>query len=294
MTDDAVVIRQLSIRRDSFALRDVDLSVPTGYVTGLVGPNGAGKTTLLKSVLGLLAPDTGDVTVLGDAAGGDAVNNRVGVVLDRISAAPEWRVRSVGRRIGRLYHRWDETFFRTLVARFGLPERNRVDALSRGQTVKLSLAMALARRPELLVLDEPTSGLDPVARRELADIVREFMLDPGHTVLFSTHITAELDDLADRIIVVNDGTVAYDGMLHELHERFAVARGSGALSERARASGIGLLSDSSGGYEVLIRSADTALFDADVVIDDASTDDVVVHFAEQARVRGDQRGLVRA
>jgi ABC-2 type transport system ATP-binding protein len=294
MTGEAVEVRHLTVRRDSFALENVAISVPTGYVTGLVGPNGAGKTTLLKTLLGLLTPDLGEVRVLGAAPGSEAAQSRVGVVLDQLAAAPEWRVDSIGRRIGRLSRRWSDDVFQSFLARFDLPTRNRVDALSRGQTVKLSLAVALARRPDLLILDEPTSGLDPVARRELADIVREFMLDPGHTVLFSTHITAELDDLADRVVVLNAGTVAFDGMLHDLHERYAVARGSEPFPDAARRSAIGILTDSSRGYEALIPVSDSALFGADVVLDEATTDDIVVHFAAQARARHNLSEGVRA
>lgn len=284
MTMNAVSVQGLTKQRDAFALRDVTMTVPSGYVTGLVGPNGAGKTSLLKSMLGLLTPDAGTVQVLGgDPAAHPGARDRVGVVLDRVTAAPEWRVGTIGRRIGRLYAHWDESTWRDLLDRFGLPVGNRVDALSRGQTVKLSLAMALAHDPDLLVLDEPTSGLDPVARRELADLIREYMTDPGHSVLFSTHITAELDDLADHIVVLNAGRVVFAGMLDELHDRFAVVRSSTPITPGVRTAAIGAGTGPSGGYEALIRTDDTAAFGSDVVIDQATTDDVVVHFAEEAR-----------
>jgi ABC-2 type transport system ATP-binding protein len=282
-TDDVVVVVSgLRKRRGEFALHDLDLRIPTGYVTGLVGPNGAGKTTLLKALLGLLKPEGGSVTLFGEhLAGAVGARDRIGVVLDRITAAPEWRAASIGSRIGRLYSRWDQQYFQQLLQRFEVPGENRVDALSRGQSVKLSLAMALAHRPDLLLLDEPSSGLDPVARRDLADVIREFMVDPGHTVLFSTHITSELDDLADHIIVLNAGEIAYTGGVDDLHERFAVARGPAPFPETARSSAIGLRLESSGRYEALIHTADTAAFGPEAVIDAASTDDVVVHFAEQ-------------
>lgn len=284
VTTQAVAITGLQLRRGSFALRDVNVGIPTGFVTGLVGPNGAGKTTLIKALLGLIAPDAGTLRLFDDQdAGTSAAQDRIGVVLDRVTAAPEWRAGSIGRRIGALYTQWDETYFQQLLERFDVPAGNRVNELSRGQSVKLSLAMALAHRPELLVLDEPSSGLDPVARRDLADILREFMLDPNHTVLFSTHITPDLDDLADHIIVLTAGRVAYTGMLDELHERFAVVRGRAPFPENARPATIGLRLESSGAYEALIRTDDTALFGSDAMIEAASTDDVVVHFAEQAR-----------
>lgn len=281
LNDDAISIRGVRKQQGTFALRDVDVTVPTGFVTGLVGQNGAGKTTLVKSVLGLVGVDAGTITLFGDADPLDAaVRDRIGVVLDQVTAAPEWRVGSVGKRVGLLYRRWDERLFRDLLDRYDVPVGNRVGGLSRGQTVKLSLAMALAHHPDLLVLDEPSSGLDPVARRHLADTVREFVLDPGHTVLFSTHITAELDDLADHVVVLDHGEVAFAGALDDLHERFAVVRGAGAFPEAARSATIGLRNDPSGRWEGLIRVDDTVAFGPEVVIDRATTDDVVVHFAE--------------
>ncbi|SBN61614.1 ABC-2 type transport system ATP-binding protein [Curtobacterium sp. 9128] len=284
LTDTAIAVRSLHRRQGTFALHDVDVTVPAGLVTGLVGPNGAGKTTLVKSILGLVGTDSGSVGLFGTGSPQDAaVRERIGVVLDQVSAAPEWKVGAVGRYAGLLYERWDDRRFRDLLDRYDVPAGNRVGGLSRGQTVKLSLAMALAHDPELLVLDEPSSGLDPVARRELADTIREFVLDPGHTVLFSTHITEELDDLADHLVVLAGGTVAYEGAVDELHERFAVVRGAGPFPEVARPSTIGVRHDASGRWEGLIRSDDTAWFGPDVVIDQATTDDVVVHLAEGTR-----------
>ena len=139
--------------------------------------------------------------------------------------------------------------------------------------------MALAHDPELLVLDEPSSGLDPVARRELADVIREFMIDPSHSVLFSTHITAELDDLADSVIVLSRGEVRFAGMLDDLHARFALARGGAGVAAAALQHVIGLRREPSGRWQGLIDMDDSARFGPDVVLDPASTDDVVVHFA---------------
>ena len=281
VTECAISIRSVQKARGSFALRTGAVDVPTGFVTGLVGPNGAGKTTLVKAVLGLIGIDGGSVSLFGDRSPADpSTRDRVGVVLDQITAAPEWRTGTVGRRMSLLYGRWDERRFSDLLDRFEVPRLNRIGALSRGQTVKLSLAIAVAHQPELLVLDEPSSGLDPVARRELADTIREFMVDPSHSVLFSTHITAELDDLADRVIVMNRGGVAYAGMLEELHDRFAVVRGYGSFPADARGSTIGVRRDTSGHWEGLIRVEDTGLFGPDIIIDRPTIDEVVVHFAE--------------
>ena len=279
---DAVVVRGLRKRLGSFLLHDVDLRIPAGYVTGLVGPNGSGKTTLIRALLGLLKPDAGDVVVLGNT-GALGAREGVGIVPDQITAMPEWRAGSVGTRIGRLFPRWDEQRFQSLLNRFEVPQQTQVGELSRGQTVKLSCTLALAHDPRLLILDEPSSGLDPVARRDLLEVIREFMLDPGHTVLFSTHITTDLDGLADHIVVMTRGTIGYQGVLDEIRERFAVIHGRAPLSDSAQTATIGLHWGMNGDYRGLVRVEDTALFGPDTVMEPATTDDVVVGFAEQTK-----------
>lgn len=164
-----------------------------------------------------------------------------------------------------------------LLDRLRVPRTQRVSELSRGQGVKLSLAMALAQHPEVLILDEPSSGLDPASRREIGDLIREFMLDADHAVLFSTHITTDLDSLADELVVLVDGRVAYHGALIDVSEEFAMARGAGAIPNGP------LIGPERSGeqWSALIRLTDSAAFGPDVVIDTASIDDIVIHLAAE-------------
>lgn len=274
MTDDMARLDGLHIRRPSFDIADVSLTIPRGAVVGLVGPNGAGKTTVIRTLLGLITPDAGVVEVIGQPAGSPTALARTGIVLDQPTAAPEWRVESLGRRIAPFYSNWDEDRFRELLARFDVPRDRKVADLSRGQGVKLTLATALAQRPELLILDEPSSGLDPASRREIGDVIREFMVDEGHATLFSTHITTDLDDLADELVVMVGGRIAHRGALPDVRDEFAVARGSGAVP-------VGLIGPQSSGaqWSGLIKAADTAAFDGSVVIDAANVDDIIIHLS---------------
>lgn len=182
MTDDMARIADLRITRPNFEVSEVSFTIPRGQVVGLVGPNGAGKTTVIRSLLGLVHPDAGRIEVLGQPAGSSAALSKIGVVLDQPTAAGDWRVHSLGRRLGPFYPNWDEDRFLELIDQFGVPRGQRVDDLSRGQGVKLSLAAALAQRPELLILDEPSSGLDPRSRRDIVDVIRQFMVDPQHEI----------------------------------------------------------------------------------------------------------------
>ncbi len=277
MTDDTARLDGVRVRRASFRLDGISLAVPRGSVVGLIGPNGAGKTTAIRVLLGLLAPDAGTASVLGHPAGSPEALAGTGIVLDQPTAAPEWRVASIGRRLSPFYGAWDETVLSDMLDRFGVPRQGRVGELSRGQGVKLGLAVALAQRPSLLILDEPSSGLDPASRREIGDVIREFMIEPDRAVLMSTHITTDLDDLADEVVVMVAGRVVQQSGLLELRDDYAVARGSGEVPP------VGLIGPqrSGGQWSGLIRSSDTAAFGPEVVIDSATVDDIIIHFATE-------------
>ncbi|MGP6176842.1 ABC transporter ATP-binding protein [Microbacterium sp. A196] len=279
MTDYVAKITDLHVRRPTFEVDGVSLTLSRGTVVGLVGPNGAGKTTVIRALLGLLIPESGGVEVFGHPAGAPHALERTGIVLDHPTAAPEWRVNSLGRRLAPFYPRWNSERFSQLLDRLSVPPGQRVGDLSRGQGVKFSLAVALAQSPELLILDEPSSGLDPASRRIIGDLIREFMLDPSHTVLFSTHITTELDSLADELVVLVDGRIAYQGALLDAVEEFAMARGSGPAPTAPFIS----LERSGDQWSALIRLSDSAAFGQEVIIDSASIDDIVIHLASQRR-----------
>jgi len=267
----------LRVRRPSFEIDGVSLDIPRGTVVGLVGPNGAGKTTIIRTLLGLVRPDGGRAELLGYPSASTEALARTGVVLDTPTAAPEWKVGSIGRRIGPFYPGWNQARFEELLARLSVPTRRTVGEVSRGQGVKLSLATALAQSPDLLILDEPSSGLDPAARREIGDIIREFMLDPDHAVLFSTHITTDLTDLADELVVLVGGRIAVRGAVDDVVAEYAMARGGGAPpTERVLG-----LQRSGAQWSALIRMDDSAAFDRETVIDDASVDDIIIHLAAE-------------
>jgi ABC-2 type transport system ATP-binding protein len=285
MTVSAVKVSGLDRTQGTFHLDSIDFELPTGLVMGFVGPNGSGKTTTIKALLGMLRPDSGTIELFGgEAPGAASTKERIGVVLDQPFVSPEWKVGSLTRRVGQFFTGWDDTVFHHLLGRFQLGASAVVGTLSRGEGVKLSLAMALAHHPELLILDEPTSGLDPVSRADLVDVIREFMVDPTHSILFSTHITSDLDSLADLILVIEGGRVAYSGTLDGLHEEFAMVHGTEQLTPAAVGSVLGLQRTGSR-FDGLIRSDATALFGPSTVIDAASTDDVVVHLARRGRAQ---------
>lgn len=198
-----------------FKLDDISLSVPAGTIVGLVGSNGAGKTTLIKALLGLIDVDGGTASILGQSLYGagkeiDSIKQRIGVVLDTCAFLSTMRIRDVGA-LGRMsYAHWDAARFEELCRQFGLDLQKTVKGLSRGMGMKLMLAFALSHHPELLILDEATAGLDPISRDELLDILRTFMIDESHAILMVTHITTDLEKVADEVICIDDGRIFFD------------------------------------------------------------------------------------
>ena len=202
-------IRGLSKRYDGFALENVDLAVPAGSIVGLVGENGTGKTTTIKAALGLVRPDAGEIRLFGEPAASPAAKQRIGVVFDACMLPEYSTVRAAGTIMAAAYDRWDAAAFSTYVRRFGLPKRKAIRKLSRGMGMKLSLACALSHSPDLLILDEATAGLDPLARDDLLDELRAFVGDGSRSILMSSHITSDFEKIADYIVCIDAGHIAF-------------------------------------------------------------------------------------
>jgi ABC-2 type transport system ATP-binding protein len=234
MAGPAVALRGVSRRFGArLALDDVNLELPAGTVLGLVGENGAGKTTLIRHVLGLLKPQQGSVRVFGR----DPVADPVGVLsrLGYLSEEPElpgWmRVSELLRYSEAFYPAWDGGYAERLCEQFGLDPRARLRDLSKGQRARAGLTVALAYRPDLLVLDEPSSGLDPIVRRDILAAILRTIAEEGRTVLFSSHLLAEVERVADRVAMIRAGRILFCEPLDRIQEthwrvtlRFAAPR----------------------------------------------------------------------
>lgn len=187
----------------TFTLGPVDLKVPGGSIMGLIGENGAGKTTLIKSMLGITRPTAGAVSLLGTDP--DRAKADIGIVLDDCFFSEYLRVRDVESVLSRVFKTWDKGLYRDCLDKFGLAGSKNIRELSRGMRMKLSLAAALAHRPRLLLLDEATAGLDPVVRDEILDEFLAFVSDDDHAILISSHITSDLEKVADYIAYLHQG-----------------------------------------------------------------------------------------
>lgn len=277
-SDFAFALRGVSATLGRFQLQDVSFSLPQGYVMGLIGANGAGKTTAIRCLLGMQRFDKGEIEVLGRPVPGPvSLRQDVGVVLDHTYLVGDWRLNEVERAVRPFYNRWDSTRYQDLLEEFGLDLRAKVKDLSRGMAVKLTIALALSHRARLLVFDEPTSGLDPVARDELVGILGDFLLDEGHSVLFSTHITTDLERFGDYLTIIHGGRVVRSGTKEQVLDSYRIVRGgpddltdaAGAKLIGARRTPIGL--------QALVSAADAELLDGSVLIEAPTLEEIVVH-----------------
>lgn len=201
-----VEIKNLNKKYPNFSLENVSFSIPKGYVTGFIGKNGMGKTTTIKSIISLNRYD-GNVRFGSDYLNENFDNQKIGVIMADSFLAKDWNMGLVNKAMKVGYDNWNEEAFRSYIAKFNINEKMKVKELSGGMKIKLMLAIALSHRAELLILDEPTSGLDPSMREEFREIISEYMEDEDHTVLFSTHITQDLESISDYIVFIDEGKI---------------------------------------------------------------------------------------
>ena len=222
----ALDIQNLTKTYPGFTLDNVSLTIPGGCVLGLIGENGAGKSTLIKSVLGMIRPDSGTVTILGNAKRTPLVMEDVGVVLDEVGIPSCLTTAQVGRVIAASFRNWDQAQYERYLKALALPEKKAFKDFSKGMKMKLGIAVALSHHARLLILDEATSGLDPVVRDEVLELLRHFVAQEDHAILMSSHIVSDLEKLCDYIAFVHKGKLLLVEEKDRLLEEYGLFLGS--------------------------------------------------------------------
>ncbi len=278
--ENAIEVSHLTKRYKNFRMDDVSFSVPKGYTCGFIGRNGAGKTTMLKLLLGISIKDGGEVAILNQSFDGEPsykIRESLGVLFDQPYFQEDWTPMNVEKAMRPFFRQWDGATFHKYLATFSLNPRQKFKTMSRGMQKKLGMAVALSHNAKLLLLDEPTSGLDPAMRVEMLDILRDYMVDGERSVLFSTHITSDLEKIADYLVHIHDGQILYNGPKDELTERYCVIRGNlSDLPQGKRKDVIGL-KEHAGRFEGLVAITQTGGLPSTVVTEEASLDDIMVH-----------------
>ena len=279
--ENCIEIKGLCKKYSQFELKNVDLTVPCGSVMGFIGENGAGKSTTIKAILGLLTPNSGSVTVLGEEAMklSNETKAKIGVVFDGLVFPNNLNAMQLDKVMAGIYHNWDSEKYFGYLNRFGLPLKKKFKGFSRGMEMRLSIATALSHDPQLLVLDEPTSGLDPVMRSEILDIFLEFMQDETHSILLSTHFTSDLEHIADYITFVHKGQIIFTEERNEMRDKYRILKCDEqqlALIDKEDIVGIRKTRFT---CEVLTTAAEKY---PDIVSDVPSIDDIMVFYVKEA------------
>ena len=277
----AIEVHNLCKIYPGFSLKNISFTVPEGICCGFVGPNGAGKTTTLKTLAGMVFPDSGEVRLLGKPAGDISVKEEVGILFDQPYFQEDWTPLDIEKCLRLFYPSWDSSQYGHYLSRFELDPKKKFKSLSRGMKQKLALAVQLSRNTRMLLLDEPTGGLDPAARDEMLDIRREYLVPENRTVLFSTHITSDLERIADSIVYISNGKIAYWGDKEELTSSYCVVRG-GRLPVEKKEYAIGLR-QTDNGYECLMALPHIGGLPADTVTEPADINDVVVYMERNGK-----------
>ncbi len=279
----AIEIKDLRKEYKDFTLNNISFSFPTGFIMGFVGQNGAGKTTTIRLILNMTERNNGDVKVMemDNIEDEQKIKQDVGVVLDTAFFVESWTVAEVEKALKDFYLNWSSSQYRQYAQDFHLPLDKKVKDLSRGMRMKLMLAVALSHEAKLLILDEPTSGLDPVARDELLEILSSYISDGEKSILFSTHITSDLEKIADYITLIDHGNIFYTGTKDDLIEGFLVVKGGPEdLSEPLKEKIIGLTRHSTG-FSGLIRASERDILSNGIITEAPTIDEILVSISKQ-------------
>ncbi|GAB2562508.1 ABC transporter ATP-binding protein [Gracilibacillus alcaliphilus] len=276
-----VELKGVSKHFKDFSLENINLNIKKGCVTGFIGANGAGKSTTMKLMMNLLQPDEGEIKVFGldYASCGREIKDRLGFVYDSNVFYEGLHLKDIRRIIAPAYKNWSDKQFYNYIQKFELPLNKAVKTFSKGMQMKASLAMALSHEAEFILMDEPTAGLDPVFRRELLDILQDIMADGSRTLFFSTHITSDLERIADYITFIQKGNILFNDSLEGIQKQYALIKGDPALLDPDTEKNFIKIEHSSDMFQALTNDAGKIkeLFGNQVMIEEATLEDIMFY-----------------
>lgn len=240
--DNILEVRNLHKQLNGFALHDIDFDLPYGYIMGLIGPNGAGKTTLLRLIMNLYKKDGGNIKLFGQSMMHNeiSIKERIGFVQEKNRFYNEFTLEKNADLISGFYRDWNWDTFKNFFLEFDLPVKKKLGKLSLGEKKKFALALALSHKAELLLLDEPTAGLDPIFRRRFLDLLAEHIQNEKKSILISTHITSDLDRVADYIVMLSGGRIVFNEDKDYLLNNWGIVKCSNVLLDKHRSKFCGV------------------------------------------------------
>lgn len=280
-------VRNLTKQYADFTLDHVSFSIPKGTIMGLIGENGAGKSTTINAILDLIHKDDGTVTFWGqELSSAKQLKEDIGVVFDGINFYETLTATKVGKISQAAYKQWDDCLYREYLNRFQLPADKEIKTFSKGMKMKLCIAVALSHRPKLLILDEATSGLDPVMRDDILDVFLEFVQDEEHSIMISSHITTDLEKVADTITFIHQGKVLFCKAKDELRYQYGIIRCGAAAFDEIDKSEILAYRKEDYQWNVLVADKEKARRRyKNAVVDDAAIDDIMLLYVKGERTK---------
>ena len=277
--NDILTVDGLNKSYGDFSLRDVTFSLPEGCITGFIGVNGAGKTTTLRTILGLTNKLSGNIHFWGLDMDKDErrIKDRIGIVLDDGGFYDELSLAEMKSIISSAYTSWSEQDFKRYMDVFSLDPKQKINTLSKGMRMKYALALALSHNAELLIMDEPTSGLDPLIRTQLLKTLTEYMENGGKGVFFSTHITSDLDKIADMIIMIDNGRIVFQEEKDNLLETYRIVKGDvRSLTDDIRKLFLNLSETAFGFTGITKQISEVRTFIPDAIVERPTIEDIML------------------
>ncbi len=264
-----------------FKLDHISFAVPEGSVCGFIGQNGAGKTTTINLILDIINRDEGEISLFGKPVDKDHayVREDVGVVFDEMGFHEFMTAKDINIMMKNIYKNWDEVAFFDYLKKFSLPSKKKCGAFSRGMRMKLQIAVAMSHKAKLLIMDEPTSGLDPIVRNEMIGIFRDFVVEEDHTILLSSHITGDLEKIADEVVFIDGGKIVFSGNKDEILEKQGILKCKKEEASKVSEALIVGVEKEAYSTSILVndRHAAAKLY-PDMVIEEAALEDIMIYY----------------
>ncbi|WP_107923799.1 ABC transporter ATP-binding protein [Lysinibacillus parviboronicapiens] len=279
--ENVIELQHINKSFNGFQVKDLSIAVKKGYVTGFIGGNGAGKSTTIKLIMNLLQQDSGSISIFGMnyMQHEKEIKQRIGFVYDENIFYENLTLKEMKKIIQPAYKNWDDKAFQYFVDQFELPLNKKMKTLSKGMKMKASLTFALAHHAELIIMDEPTSGLDPIFRRELLNILHDLMQNGDKTIFFSTHITTDLDRIADYITFIQNGKHMFTKEFYKIEEEYAIVKGTLDLLDRETEQEFIAIRKTNSGFEALTAHKNRVanLFGDTVILENPTLEDIMYY-----------------
>lgn len=282
--ENAIEIKGITKKYSGFTLDNISFNVPKGSIMGFIGQNGAGKTTTIRSLLNIVSIDEGEIKLLGLDYLKDEreIKERISVVFDELPFHDVFNAKDMARILEGIYPRWDNAVYLQYLDRFGLPQKKKIGEFSKGMKMKLQIACALSHNAELLIMDEATTGLDPVVRDEILHIFMEYLRDGERSILMSSHITSDLEKIADSVTFIDKGRLLISGYKDDILESHGILKCDKAELKNIDPEDIVSIRMNSFGAEIMLCNRQSASYKySGAIIDPASLDDIMLYYVHK-------------